>query len=129
MHTAGAPTPSLVVDLDHPNAPVRPNVRKCDYLFLAEDSTGRRMWAVPLELMSTGLSPSKVESQLQAGARVGEQIVHGVSSVRFVPVAVHGNRPHRRVFQELRKRLIQFRQGRYQIMTMPCGSSLAWALE
>ena len=118
-----------MIDLDHPTAPIRRNVRKCDYLFVAEHSDGSRLWVVPLELMSTGLSPSKVESQLQAGARLGERIARGISPVQFVPVAVHGSRPHRRVFQELRKRLIQFRQGRYQIMTMPCGGSLAWALE
>ena len=75
VHTEHAPEPSLVIDLDHPTAPVRGNARKCDYLFLAEDSTPKRLLVVPVELKSIGLNPAVVESQLQAGASVAERIV------------------------------------------------------
>ena len=129
VHTENAPEPSLVIDLDHPNAPIRGNARKCDYLFLAEDSTPKRLLVVPVELKSTGLNPAVVESQLQAGASVAERIVSGRSPIQFVPVAVHGNELRRRVYQELRKKRIRFRQHRRPIVTMRCGDSLAWALE
>ena len=118
VHTEHAPEPSLVIDLDHPTAPVRSNARKCDYLFLAEDSTPKRLLVVPVELKSIGLNPAVVESQLQAGASVAERIVSGSSPIQFVPVAVHGSELRRRVYQELRKKRIRFRQHRRPIVTI-----------
>ena len=56
VYTEDAPKPYLVIDLDHPNVPVRPSARKCDCLFLAEDSNRRRLLVVPLELKGTGLT-------------------------------------------------------------------------
>lgn len=129
VHTEDAPEPWLVIDLDHPAAPVGGSARKCDYLFLAEESTPKRLLVVPVELKSSGLNSAVVESQLQAGATVAERIVSGESPVQFVPVAVHGGELRRRVYQELRKKRIQFRQHRRPIVTMRCGDSLVWALE
>ena len=109
-------------------APVKPNAVKCDYLFLAEPDSRRPLWAVPLELKGTGLNPGTVTSQLQGGARVAERTLHGIASVRFVAVAAHGRRPHRRAFQELAKKRIRFRNALYTIETIPCGASLAEAV-
>jgi hypothetical protein len=114
--------------MDNPAAPVGPNAVKCDYLFLAEPGSRRPLWVVPLELKGTGLNPGTVTSQLQGGARVAESILHRVASVRFVAVAAHGRRPHRRSFQELAKSRIRFRKSRYTIETIPCGAPLADAL-
>ena len=114
--------------MDNPTAPVKPNAVKCDYLFLAEPGGRRPLWVVPLELKDTGLNPGTVTSQLQGGARVAERILQGVASVRFVAVAAHGRRPHRRSFQELAKRRIRFRKSLYTIETIPCGASLAEAV-
>ena len=75
--TNDAPTPFRVIDLDHSAAPVKPSARKCDYLFLAADNYRPGLLVVPLELKSTGLNPAGVESQLQAGAGVAEQIARG----------------------------------------------------
>ena len=123
-----AATPFRVIDMDHSTAPVGSRARKCDYLYLAADSDRPTMLVVPLELKSTGLNPARVESQLQAGAAVAEQVVSGISPVRFVPVAVHGGRVHRRSYQELRTKRIRSRNGSSQIVTMPCGSPLTVAL-
>ena len=128
VETSGAPSPSRIIDMDSPMAPVRPNAVKCDYLFLAEPGSRRLLWAIPLELKGTGLNPGTVTAQLQGGARVGERILQGVASVRFVAVAAHGRRPHRRSFQELAKKRIRFRNARYPIETIPCGASLAEAV-
>ena len=124
----GAPESWLVIDMDHRNAPVE-RARKCDYLLLAEESSPRRLLVVPMELKSTGLNPASVQSQLQAGAQAAEGIVAGISSIRFVPVAVHGRKMRRRTFRELLAKRIQFRSGVYQIKTMNCGDQLTWALE
>ena len=127
--TNDAPTPFRVIDLDHSVSPVKPSARKCDYLFLAADTDLPGLFVVPLELKSTGLNPAGVESQLQAGAGVAEQIVRGISPIRFVPVAVHGGRVHRRAYQELRTKRVKFRGRSNQIVTMPCGTPLTAALE
>ena len=128
VRTNDAPTPFRVIDLDHSAAPVKPSARKCDYLFLAADTDLPGLLVVPLELKSTGLNPAGVESQLQAGAGVAEQVVRGISPVRFVPVAVHG-RMHRRAHQELRTKRVSFRGMSNSIVTMPCGTPLTAALE
>ena len=128
VDSEGAPAPRLVIDMDHPNAPVG-RARKCDYLLLAEDANPQRLLVVPLELKSTGLNPASVRSQLQAGAQAAERIVGGISPIRFVPVAVHGRKMRRRTFRELLTKRIQFRSGKYQIKTMNCGDRLNWALE
>ena len=128
VETSGAPSPSRIIDLDSPMAPVRPSAVKCDYLFLAEPDSRRPLWVVPLELKGTGLNPGTVTSQLQGGARVAERTLQGVASVRFVAVAAHGRRPHRRSFQKLAEKRIRFRNSRYTIETIPCGASLADAV-
>ena len=129
VRTNDAPTPFRVIDLDHSAAPVKPRARKCDYLFLAADTDRPGLLVVPLELKSTGLNPAGVESQLEAGAGVAEQIVRGISPVRFVPVAVHGGRVHRRAHRELKKKRVSFRGISNSIVTMPCGTPLTAALE
>ena len=128
VETSGAPSPSRIIDMDNPAAPVGPNAVKCDYLFLAEPCSRRPLCVVPLELKGTGLNPGTVTSQLQGGARVAERILQGVASVRFVAVAAYGRRPHRRSFQELAKSRIRFRKSLYTIETMPCGASSADAV-
>lgn len=128
VETSGAPSLSRIIDMDSPMAPVKPNAVKCDYLFLAAPGSRRPLWVVPLELKGTGLNPGTVTSQLQGGARVAELILRGVASVRFVAVAAHGRRPHRRSFQELAKKRIRFRKSLYTIETIPCGASLAEAV-
>ena len=128
VETSGAPSPSRIIDMDSPMAPVKPSAVKCDYLFLAEPGSRQPLWVVPLELKGTGLNPGTVTSQLQGGARVAERILKGVASVRFVAVAAHGRRPHRRAYQELAKKWIEFRNAPYAIETIPCGESLAKAV-
>ena len=124
-----APAPFRVIDLDHSEAPVGRSARKCDYLFLAADSSRHGLFVVPLELKSSGLKPATVVPQLQAGARIAEKIAGGILPVQFMPVAVHGRKVHRRAIQELRTQRVRFRKGRFRIVTMRCGDSLAAAIE
>lgn len=128
VDTDGAPAPYRVIDMDHATAPVDSSARKCDYLFFAEEAGRPGILAAALELKNTGLNAATVGSQLQAGARAVEQVVRGIAPVRFVPVAVHGGRVHRRQFQVLRRMRIRFRRNGYEVMTMPCDSPVSAAL-
>ena len=123
--TNDAPTPFRVIDMDHSEAPVKPSARKCDYLFLAADTDRPGLLVVPLELKSTGLNPAGCRVPTTSrGRELQNRSSEGSSPVRFVPVAVHGGRVHRRAYQELRKKRVSFRGMSNQIVTMPCGNSL-----
>ena len=119
-----APTPFLLVDLDHPESPSKPNSRKCDYLFFAEEGKAG-LWVVPLELKSSGVNANKVSAQLQAGAKIAERVTRGRSAIRFVPVVAHGRKVHRRQYLEFAKKRIAFRKERHVITLMSCGTELS----
>lgn len=126
----GAPSPYRLIDLDHPDSPARASAGRCDYLFIGEDDGGAGLHVVPLELKSSGIRAGKVSSQLRAGAGIAERIVPGASSIRFVPVAAHGGKLHRRRFNELAKpaNRVPFRGKRYPIRLIRCGEPLSAAL-
>ena len=85
---------------------------------------------VPLELKSSGIKVSTVSSQLRAGAIIAERIVRGASSIRFVPVAAHGGKLHRKQINDLAKRAngVPFQGERYSIRLIRCGDPLSRAL-
>ena len=126
----GAPSPYRLIDLDHPDSPARPSATRCDYLFIGEADGGARLHVVPLELKSSGIRVGAVSSQLRAGAKIAERIVPDASSIRFVPVAAYGRKPHRRLFNELARpaNRVPFRGKRYSIRLMRCGELLSGAL-
>ena len=136
----GAPNPFLLIDMDHPDSPAGRNarrrrgrqrgVRRCDYLFIGEGDEGTRLYVVPLELKSSGISVTRVSSQLRAGAKVAERIVPGSSSIRFVPVAAHGGKLHRKQIKDLARpgMGVPFRGEEYPIRLIRCGNPLAAAL-
>ena len=88
----GAPTPPIMIDLDKPQAPVRQNDPKCDYIFIGGCGD---VWLAPLELKKGELDASKVVKQLQAGADIADaHIIPANEQVQFQPVAVFGGRLH-----------------------------------
>ena len=126
----GAPGPYRLIDLDHPDSPARAGSTRCDYLFIGEADGGAGLHVVPLELKSSGVRAGAVSSRLRAGARIAERIVPGVSSIRFVPVAAHGGKLHRRRINELARpaNRVPFRGRRYSIRLIRCGEPLSGAL-
>ncbi len=118
-----APSPFLVVDLDHPAAPIKANSVKCDYLFVAQQGT-TGLFVVPLELKSSRLNANKVSKQLQGGAKAAENLCKNWSALRFIPVAAQGRKTHRKQFQDLAKKRVVFRNIKHAIVVMDCGSSL-----
>ena len=118
-----APSPSVLIDLDHPASPTTRSSAKCDYVFFAPKGKAG-LWAVPLELKSSAVNANRASRQLQAGARIAESLVKGRSPVQFVPVVARGRKGHRRQYQELAKKRIVFRKERHAIKLIDCGTSL-----
>ena len=124
----GAPTPPIMIDLDKPQAPVRQNDPKCDYIFIGGCGD---VWLAPLELKKGELDASKVVKQLQAGADIADaHIIPANEQVQFQPVAVFGGRLHPAQQDRLSQSAsqIRFRGKRFNIRLLRCGQPLIEAL-
>lgn len=136
----GAPGSFRLIDMDHPDAPTgrgarrmgagQRGSRRCDFLFIGENDGTVSLYVAPLDLKSSGVRAGKVQSQLQAGARIAEHVVPGVSSIRFVPVAAHGGKLHRKQINDLAKseNKVLFRKMRHPIRLIRCGDPLVAVL-
>ena len=124
----GAPTPPIMIDLDKPQAPVKQNDPKCDYIFIGGCGD---VWLAPLELKKGELDASKVVKQLQAGADIADaHIIPANEQVQFQPVAVFGGKLHRIQRTQLLKpsSKIRFKGERFNIQLLKCGQPLIEAL-
>ena len=120
-----APTPSVTIDMDKPQAPVGPDETKCDYIFTGGSSN---VFLVPLELKKGKLDASDALKQLQAGANIADtRIIPKGEGVQFQPVAVCG-KFHRNERHRLSQRKIRFRGKHSNIQLLKCGDSLIKAL-
>ena len=105
----GAPRPRLIIDFDKPKWPRKKGQARCDYLLVFENQQEENQkkkgeWVVPLELKRGRLGDfSEVVKQLQAGAKVAEELL-GTSrkSVRFVPIVA--SKGHHPIITRYRKR-------------------------
>ena len=87
-----APTPSIKIDMDKPQAPVNRGEAKCDYIFIGGCN---EVFVVPLELTNQDFDLSKAVKQLRAGAKVAARIILDSEDVQFRPVAVCKGRVRR----------------------------------
>ena len=118
-----APTPSIMIDLDKPQAPVGQNDPKCDYIFIGGSDD---VWLAPLELKKGDLDASGIVKQLQAGAHITARIIPAGEPVQFRPVAVFGGKLHRIQRTQLLKpsSKIRFKGERFNIQLLKCGQPL-----
>lgn len=117
----------LLIDMDHERAPKSSqNTKKCDYIFIGDDS--KEPWVAPLELKSGKFSASDVVEQLQAGAGVADSIIPPASETRFRPIVVHGKGIHRAELDRLQKMRVRYRSRDYPVGKARCGTSLVVAL-
>ncbi len=125
----GAPKPRLIVDFDKIGSPLELNQVRCDYLFIAEDSSNAG-WVCPVELKSGGLSASEVVGQLQAGTQLAEQIVPQNTPAKFRPVAASGSDRHKaeRAKLRLRSNRVSFRGVSELVRLIRCGKKLTEAI-
>ena len=121
-----APEPRVIIDLDHPEAPVGQNDKRCDYIFIGGSD---KVWVAPMELKSGKPEPSEIAPQLQAGADVADKIVPRGAKVEFMPLAVFGGSApsDTRVFKKSAYRIV-FREQRKEIKLHKCRTPLALAL-
>ena len=118
-----APSPHLLIDLDI--IPCIEHKTRCDYIFIADDSTSNIGWVVPIEMSSSPRKkPEEIRRQLQAGAQLAEQVIPRSLSLGFKPVFVGKNREARTV----RSKEVKFHDARVAIEMIPNGQSITKAL-
>ena len=128
MPLKNAPEPSILIDMDHPRAPVGQNESRCDYIFIGGSNS---VLLVPLELKRGKPNASETVRQLQAGADIADtQIIPREEQVRFLPVVFHGGSLRRPELIQFRARpnRILFRGKRINIKLARCGTPLIEAL-
>ncbi len=119
-----APRQRLIIDFDKPGSPLGQADKRCDYLFVANESTSRN-WLVPLELKKGKVDAKKVIKQLKAGADIAQKLVPSNIEVNFRPVVAHrGIRKAER--EELKKprNKIRFRDFGESVRLINCGDKL-----
>ena len=122
-----APTPHLVLDLDHPFFGLM-NTIHCDFLFIGCDCKGGDSWIVPLELKRGSPDATEMVLQLQAGSNVAQARIPDEHSTQFLPVGVYGGRLHITQRDKLRRARVLFRGKQYQLKLIRCGTPLKAAL-
>lgn len=93
----------------------------CDFIVFYSPSHVEKVFA--LELKSGAVDVSQILRQIQAGAKLAEELTAD-AVVSFLPVLVHGGRipaPERKVLAQKR---ITFRGNKYEIFSIRCGSPI-----
>lgn len=126
LNMQGAPSPFVLIDMDAEGAPVEEEQKKCDFLFLGGES---EVWACPIEIKAGNLRNLHFLSQLQAGARVVEELVPETQGCRFRPLLLHGKGVHRGVVNRLRRSHVEFRGKKQGFKVIRCGKKLIEVLD
>lgn len=122
----GAPRERIIIDMDCEALPIPPNQKRCDYLFVGEESN--TTWVVPIELKSGGLKANEVLEQLKEGISMADMLLPQRTSFQFVPVLAHGKGIHRNELKKLRSGKMQLRGQRKGVVLIRCGDPLTKAL-
>ena len=123
------PKSRLTIDFDKPGSPLDGTKQRCDFLLVVE-VTNKPDWLITLELMKGAADISKVKNQLQAGAKVAEQIIPSKFEVYFRPVLVSGSIPKlKRTSIRKKSNYVQFRSNFEPIRRIRCGANLVDVLK
>ncbi|MCY4170916.1 MAG: hypothetical protein OXF08_04860 [Bacteroidetes bacterium] len=113
----GLPKENIVIDLDKIHSILQE--KRADYLFASDD------WILAIEMKKNRPNIKFSAQQLQATAKMIENLTHGVKVENFRPVLASGSL-HKK--QKLRlsnhSNHIQFRGKPYRIEVIKCGSQL-----
>lgn len=123
---AGAPQVRVIVDMDCDALSIPNNWKRCDYLFVGEESN--ETWVAPIELKSGRFSVSAVLEQLAGGTRMANMWLPQGVALQFAPVLAHGKTIHRNALKTLRAKKLQLRGQRKGIAVIKCGDQLTKAL-
>ena len=116
----------ILVDMDCDALSIPNNWKRCDYLFVGEESN--ETWVAPIELKSGRLSGNAVLEQLEGGVRMADIWLPKGVSFQLVPALAHGKKIHRNDLKVLRSRKIQLRGQKKGTMLIKCGEQLTKAL-
>jgi len=83
-----APKQHLIIDFDKLGSPLGQADKRCDYLFVANESASRS-WLVPLELKKSRADAKEVVKQLKAGADIAKKLVPSNIEINFRPIVAH----------------------------------------
>lgn len=119
-----APRQRLIIDFDKPGSPLGQADKRCDYLFVANESTSWS-WLVPLELKKSKVDAKEVIEQLKAGADISQKLVPRHIEVNFRPIVAHrGIRKAERDELKKPRNRIRFRNLREYVRLINCGDKL-----
>lgn len=126
----GAPTPSILISLEHKDAPVETGQKRCDYLFVGGSDAKGGPWVAPVELTAGPAKVDKFLPQLRAGADIADKLLPQNVQIRFRPVAVYGGGFHPIERDNFKRRAnhVVFRNKRVPIKLVKCKSPLTKAL-
>ena len=123
---AEAPSIRVIVDMDCDALSIPDDWKRCDYLFVGEESN--ETWVAPIELKSGRVSVSVVLEQLEGGIRIANMWLPQGVTLQFAPVLAHGKKIHRNDLKTLRAKKLQLRGQRKGIAVIKCGDQLTKAL-
>ena len=126
-----APTPYVLLDLEHPDSPIDRSCPHCDFLFVGGGGDDSIELVAPIELTTGENRIKKFNRQLQTGASLAEKLIPSGIEVSFRPVAVHEKENSRKSERTRRKRgnfRIEFRNRKIPPKVVKCGDSLSQAL-
>ena len=112
----------VVVDLDCEALDLAPEGKRCDYLFVGEESDAA--WVAAVEHKCGAFKAGPVVEQLQGGADAADQWLPAGSGFQFVPVLAHGKGVHKKDQKTLRSKKITLRGQEKQTVLIRCGGSL-----
>ena len=125
------PSPYIVLNLEHSEAPQSETGRHCDFLFLGGSERDEGPWIALIELTTGTKRLSDLLGQLSGGADIAEALIPRGRRVRLKPIFAHrGSGLHRRDWKKLKDRTnrVTFRGQAVHVKVAKCGGSLASAL-
>lgn len=127
LSVSGAPSPSALISLEHPDAPVPFGRSHCDFLFVGGRDEDPPLVA-PIELTTGKKSAARFLRQIKGGVSVADKLLPPGVAFRFRPVAAHKRPLSRGAINVLRASGVKFRDKTERIRLIQCGSNLKDAL-
>lgn len=118
----GAPQVRVVVDMDCEALPIPHYQRRCDYVFVGEDSNAT--WVAPIEMKTGRLSANEVLEQLEGGALTADKWLPKKVEFQFVPILAHAKKIRRNNLRVLLSKKIQLRGQSRKAVLIKCGERL-----
>lgn len=128
LSMSGTPSPSALIHLEHPAAPVEGGESHCDFLFVGGNDEDPPLVA-PIEFTTGRKRAYEFLRQIQGGASVADKLLPPGIAFRFRPIAARERELHRKEIDILRENGVDFRGETRRIRLVRCGSNLGDALD